>query len=165
MALATLAVLFAGCARTPILDRTIEAQTARDFASWQTRYRPEFTPDQWTEFEAIQQDIKLRIIALNEATGTDAVNDALRPKIHGKTVRDAMRKGYEDRLWRLNVQREEFEKMVAGNSTLRTNEGDIASANYLRRKVADQAAQLKRTVDEIESAEAKRDALAVPVAK
>jgi hypothetical protein len=156
------ALFAAGCQRTPKLDLKVTAGTARDFSSWQTQNRGEFTPAEWSEFEAVQQDIKLRIIALKEATGTDAVNEALRAKIHGKTFREVMRLGYDDRLWRLNVERTEFQKMVAGNSTLRTAEGDIASANELRRKIDLQKNQLKKAEDEIKATEAKRDALAAP---
>lgn len=163
--LVAVAVFAIGCQRTPKLDIKVAAETARDFSSWQTQNRGEFTPAEWTEFEAVQQDIKLKIIALREASGTEAVNDALRAKIHGKTFREVMRLGYDDRLWRLNVERTEFQKMVEGNSTLRTNPGDTASANELKRKIDLQKNQLKKAEDEIKATEAKRDALAAPVEK
>jgi hypothetical protein len=159
------ALLLVGCQRTPKMDLRLTAETSRDFSSWQTQNRGEFTADEWAEFEAVQQDIKLRIIALKEASGTEAVNDALRAKIHGKTFREVMRLGYDDRLWRLNVERTEFQKMVEGNSTLRTNPGDTASANELKRKIDLQKSQLQRAEDAIKATEAKRAALDAPAAK
>ena len=151
-----------GCAKKPRLERVVAAETARDFAAWQRDNRDAFTAEEWTEFEAVLQDLKVRIIALQEATGSDAVNDALRPKLHGRTVRDVLKQGYEARLWRLNVERTEFEKMIAGNATLQTRPGDVASQNYLTQKAREQQARLERTKAGIREAEEKLKALSAP---
>jgi hypothetical protein len=154
----------AGCAK-PRLDRVVSAETARDFAAWQRDNRDAFTADEWAEFETVLQDLKVRIIALREATGGDAVNDALRPKLHGRTVRDVLKQGYEARLWRLNVERTEFEKMIAGNATLGTRSGDVASQNYLAQKAREQQGRLDRTKAAIREAEEKLKALGAPPPK
>ena len=155
-------VFAAGCQRTPLLETTVEAANSHDFSSWQTRHREEFSPAAWSEWEAALQDIKVRIIALREASGTDAVNEALLPKVNGQTVRAVLRQGYEARLWRLNVEREELEKNIAGNSTLRTNPGDTESANYLKRKLQEQTTRLERAKSDIAQAEARLKELAGP---
>lgn len=157
--------LVIGCQRTPLLETKVQAANSRDFSSWQTRQRGEFSPEAWIEWEATLQDIKVRIIALREASGTDAVNEALLPKVNGRTVRDVLRQGYEARLWRLNVEREELEKMIQGNATLRTRPGDTESASYLQRKAQDQTVRLQRTQADIAQAEARLKALTAPAAK
>lgn len=164
-ALLAVALFFTGCGSSPLLDRVVSAESAQDFSSWQMRNRDAFTPEQWTEFEAILQDLKLKIITLEKVSGSDAVNDALRPKIHGRTVREVMRLGYEDRLWRLNVQRTEIEKMIEANAGFKTRPGADEAAAVLARKRGEQASLLAKTQDEIKAAEAKRDALGAPAAK
>lgn len=158
------AVMFAlaGCSRTPLLDQKVAAENSREFASWQTRARGEVATDQWTEFEAALSEIKLRIIALKEASGSEAVTSAMLPKIHGKTVREVLQQGYEAKKWRLNVEREELEKIIAGNATLRTKPGDVASAGYLERKQRDDTARLNRAKEEIRVADERLKALATP---
>lgn len=152
--------LLTACQRTPLLDRSVTAENTAAFGSWQRANRGDFTPEGWTEFEAIQQDIKVRIIALKEASGTEAVNEAMLAKINGRSVRAVLQQGLEARLWRLNVEREEFEKMLQGNSTLRTREGDTASADYLKRKRAEQEERLQRAKDGIRAVGARLKELA-----
>ena len=154
--------ILAGCQRTPQLERVVEAQSARDFAAWQRDNRDAFRSDEWAEFELVQQDIKVKIIAFKAATGADAVNDALRVKIHGLTVRQVFQQGYEARVWRLGVERTELEKMVKGNATLRTNPGDTASSDYLERKRQQQEDRLKKVGEEIRAVEKKLQALLGP---
>jgi hypothetical protein len=144
----------AGCQRTPRWDRVVEADSAPAFGAWQRAQQDDFSREEWAEFEAALQDIKVRIIALREASGTDAVNDALRPKIHGQTVRQVLAQGLEARIWRLKVEATELRKMIEGNATLRTAPGDTASSDYLERKQRDQRARLQRVVDELILAEA-----------
>jgi hypothetical protein len=145
--------LTAGCQRTPRWDRVVEADTQPAFGVWQRAQQDDFSKAEWAEFETALQDIKVRIIALREASGTEAVNDALRPKIHGQTVRQVLQQGLEARIWRLKVECDELTKMIAGNTTLRTAPGDTASAEYLERKERDQQARLQRAMRDIAQAE------------
>ncbi|HUR59418.1 MAG TPA: hypothetical protein VM029_17005 [Opitutaceae bacterium] len=141
------------CQRTARYDEKVTAETAADFGRWQRDVQGSFKPAEWAEFEAALQDIKVRIIAHKEASGAAGVNDALRPKIHGRTVRDVLRQGYEAKLWRLNVELTELEKMIKGNATLQTNPGDSASSDYLARKLRDQADRFRKVEEEIRAAE------------
>jgi hypothetical protein len=146
--------LTVGCQRTPRWDRVVEADSAPAFGSWQRGQQDDFSKEEWAEFETALQDIKVRIIALREASGTEGVNDALRPKIHGQTVRQVLQQGLEARIWRLKVEATELRKMIEGNATLRTAPGDTASSDYLDRKQRDQRARLQRVVDDLVQAEA-----------
>jgi hypothetical protein len=161
---ACLGLVCAACQRTPLLETKVEAGNSHAFSRWQTQHREEFSAAAWSEWEAALQDIKVRIIALREASGTEAVNEALLPKVDGRTVRAVLRQGWEARLWRLNVEREELEKNIAGNSTLRTNPGDTESATYLQRKLQEQKARLERAKADIAQAEARLKELAAPAA-
>jgi hypothetical protein len=152
--------LTAGCQRTPRWDRVVEADTPPAFGAWQRAQQDDFSKAEWAEFETALQDIEVRIIALREASGTEAVNDALRPKIHGKSVRQVIALGLEARLWRLKVEETELKKMLDGNATLRTAPGDTASSDYLERKQRDQQARLRRAMDDIAKAEATLSGLA-----
>lgn len=152
--------LTTGCQRTPRWDRVVEADSAPAFGAWQRSQQEEFSKAEWAEFETALQDIKVRIIALREASGTEGVNDALRPKIHGQSVRQVLKQGLEARIWRLKVEEAELTKMIDGNATLRTAPGDTASSDYLERKQRDQQARLQRARDDIAQAEATLSGLA-----
>jgi hypothetical protein len=142
-----------GCQRTPRWDGVVEADSAPAFGAWQRAQQDDFSQAEWTEFETALQDIKVRIIALREASGTEGVNDALRPKIHGQTVRQVLKQGLEARIWRLNVEKIELTKMVEGNATLRTRPGDTASSEYLERKDREQRGRLQRALSDLAQAE------------
>jgi hypothetical protein len=146
-------VVATGCQRTPRYEQKVAAETTSDFGRWQRDVQGSFKPAEWAEFESALQDIKVRIIAHKEATGADGVNDALRPKIHGRTVREVLRQGYEAKLWRLNVELTELEKMIKANATLQTNPGDSASGDYLARKLRDQSERFRKVEEEIRAAE------------
>lgn len=148
-----LLLLAAGCQRGPRWDRRIEAATPGEWAGWQRSNQESFSRAEWQEIEDACQDLKVRIIALREATGADAVNEALRSKIQGRTVREVLALAGEARLWRLNVERGELEKMIAGNATLRTKPGDTESAAYLLRKAREQQEKLEKVKAEIRATE------------
>ncbi len=151
--LAAAVFICTACSRAPLLDRPVEADTAAAFGSWQGRNRADFTPEQWTEFEAALQEIKLKIMADNEASGTEAVNEALRGRIAGRTVREVLQQGYTAKLWRLNVERTEMEKIIAGTATLTTRPGDTASSSYLADRQRRQNERLEHALAEIKAAE------------
>jgi hypothetical protein len=151
--LAVVVALATACQRTPRYDEKVAAENAGAFGRWQRDVQGSFKPAEWAEFESALQDIKVRIITLREATGTEGVNDALRPKIHGRSVRDVLRDGYEARIWRLNVEKTELEKMVKENASLRTNPGDTASSSYLESKRKSQEERLRKVGEEIRAAE------------
>lgn len=151
LVLVSIVGLVAGCSQPPLLERPVQADTVNSFAKWQTAVRPEFGPEGWAEFDAVLQDIKLKLMADEIARGTDAVNDALRKVVHNTTVREVLLQGMQARLWRQNVERTEFEKMIAANATLTTR--DAESAQYLERKRADQVAKLEQVKRAIQATE------------
>lgn len=157
--------LFGGCSQPPLLERPIPAETTNAFAKWQVAVRPEFGTEGWAEFEAVLQDIKLKLMADEVARGTDAVNDALRKVVHNTTVREVLLQGMEARLWRQNVERTELEKMIAANATLTTRAGDAESARYLERKRADQVAKLEQVKRAIQATEKRIAELKIIAAK
>ncbi len=154
------AALVGGCQRTPRLEQKVAAETSTDFARWQRDARGAFTADEWAEFETALQDIKVKIITHQEATGADAVNDALRPKVNGRTVREVLQQGYDAKRWRLGVEKCELEKMMQANSSLRTTPGDTASSGFLGEKRQKQEERLKKVGEEIRDTEEKLKALA-----
>lgn len=153
------ALIMVGCTPTPRLERKVPADSPSAFGSWQGRARSQFTPDEWREFEEALQEIKLKLMADNEASGTDNVNTAMRAKIDGRTVREVLQLGYSGKLWRLGVERSELERMINENATLLTRPGDTASAEYLERKHRDQTARLNKVIEQIRVIQEKLAAL------
>ncbi|MDO8542163.1 MAG: hypothetical protein Q7S40_17125 [Opitutaceae bacterium] len=159
LALAAAAFATAGCTPTPLMERKIPAESSSAFASWQGRMRGDFNTAQWADFEEALQEIKLKLMADNEASGTDKVNEVMRSKINGRTVREVLQLGYTAKLWRFGVERSELERMIKENATLLTKPGDTASAEYLERKHRDQTARLNKVIEQIRVTQEKLGAL------
>jgi hypothetical protein len=72
--------------------------------------------DEWREFDAMLQELRLRIMADREASGHDAIEAALRSKIHGATFRDVVVMGHRAKSARLTTEREAVRKVLQGNA-------------------------------------------------
>jgi hypothetical protein len=162
--LAGLLVTAGACSRDTGKEPTVRAETVHDFTMWRTRLGDKLTPEQWREFDAAVQEIRLEAARTGEATGSGPVDAAMRAKIHGHTVREVIALGYDAQLRRLGVDREVLVSLMDRNATLQVRPGDTASADYLKRKRDDQLAELKKIDDQIAAVREKRAAAGVPVA-
>ena len=105
--------------------------------------------EQWREFDAMIQEIKLRVMADKEATGSEGVEAAMRGRIHGRTFQEVLAMGYEFKLQRLEADRVELARAMDMNAQLITKPGDKASADPLETLRQRQQARLDRLIAEI----------------
>ncbi len=149
-----LALLLGGCQPRELAERVVTARSPIVFSIWQSRWAADAPPELRRTFEAALQDIRLQIMADREASGSEAVDAALRAKIDGRPVREVWQLGCESRLRRLRPQLAELERVIALNSLLQTRPGDDASEKYLVEVYRKQSARLEELSREIQAAEA-----------
>jgi len=94
------------------------------------------------DFDEAIQEVRLKIMTEKVATLSNDVDEALWLKIHHRPLCEVMQEGFQFRLARLTVDREELAKVLAMNSALRTKRGDTASADFLKNLRQDEAEQI-----------------------
>lgn len=151
--------LLGGCNRGDPHQVAIEAASPATLAKWRMKMADRFTPGEWKEFEGALQDIRLRVMADREASGSAAVEAATCGRINGHTLREVLAMGYEARLARLRPVRDELKRAVEGNELLVTKPGDRESVRYLETLRERQLERLRKTEAEIAEAEQRRAAL------
>ncbi|MBI4624378.1 MAG: hypothetical protein HY736_14330 [Verrucomicrobia bacterium] len=91
--------------------------------------------EEWREFDGMLQDLRMQIMANREATGREAIESALRAKIHGATFRDVLIIGLRSRLVRLADERESVRRFMnanARNTGILGNDGPFAEYERAR---------------------------------
>jgi hypothetical protein len=72
--------------------------------------------EEWREFDAMLQELRLRIMSNREATGHDAIESALRSKINGATFREVLIVGLQAKIARLAGERDGVRRVMNGNA-------------------------------------------------
>ena len=133
-----------GCSRGEPLERKVSAASPVAFARWQNRLADDFPPEKRRQIEEALQEIRLKIMGDREATGSAAIDEAFRARIHDRPLREAIQLGWESRLLRLRAEGQALEKVLEKNSTLQTREGDTVSERYLVELHQKQVTRLER---------------------
>ena len=154
----------AGCQKTHALDVKVSAATAGAFSDWRIRVGSDLSAADWRAFDDAVQEIKLELMAAQEASGGAAVNAAARARIQGRTVREVLQAGWQGKVRRLGVERAELAVVIEKNSHLAIKPGNAASAVDLARTRQRQAEHLQRLTDEIAATEQKLKQLSPPAA-
>ncbi|MBI5693531.1 MAG: hypothetical protein HZC55_25935 [Verrucomicrobia bacterium] len=141
------------CQPSDPLEVRVSAATPVAFAMWQSRQFSEGRAPLRKDFDFACQEIRLKIMADREASGSEPVDRALREKIDGRPVREVLQLGWESRLWRLYPEYAELERVIAVNAALETRPGDTLSARHLRDTHVAHVTRLERVRGEIAAAE------------
>lgn len=148
---ASLLLVLAGCARTPPLQRPIDAETPMALTLWRAGMVHELTPEEWRWFDVVVQEYKLEFMRAGQATGAAALDDAVRRALHGRPLADVMREGLQRWLQRKTAERDEMTTAFERNEQKRpliapTQTGLLRDLDFhqqeLRRKI-------ERCTDEI----------------
>lgn len=153
------ALVLGACGRTEPLATPVSATSMSGLGRWRIKQANRFTLEEWREFDAALQEIRLRVMADREASGSEAVEEAMCARINGRSVREVLVLGYEGRFARLQPVRDELKRSLEGNALLVTKPGDRASASYLDTLRGRQEEQLRKTEAEIAVAVQRLEAL------
>ena len=152
LGVAGVALGVSGCTRTEPHLTPVVATSDQAMASWRSRVDGRFTLDEWREFDAMIQEVRLRVRSEGEATGHDPIEDAMHRRVHGRTFRDVLKLGYESRLQRLEQDRIAMQQVLHTNSWLVTKPGDRESPRYLEGLRQRQQQRLDSILAEMETA-------------
>lgn len=142
-----------GCNRADPHTVAIDASTPQRLASWRENHYERLPQQEWKEFADALQEIRLRVMADRQASGSAAVEDAMCSRVNGHSFSEVLIMGYETKLARLDPMHSELRKTLDQNAMLVTKPGDRQSAQYLEGLRARQAERMKKVDDEIDAAE------------
>jgi len=149
-ALACLAL--AGCGPSDPLDGRVDAADGLAFSMWRSNVERDLTPQQVVDLDRSVQEIKFHVMAAGAASGSDAVEAAMRQMINGLTVRQLLQRGLGWELDRAEAERSALETGMMQNALMTTRPGDTDSSEYLIALKERQTARLRAATDEVNRA-------------
>ena len=132
-------LVLAACQRDP-LERRISAGTPTAFSVWRSGFESDSGSELRRRVADALLEIRLKISGDREIerlaspkprVNADSVDDALRAKVHGKTLREVVQLGYELRVARLTSELAGLEEAMRKNANLITRPGDLESRQHL----------------------------------
>lgn len=127
--LAAVALCLTACGPTDSGQLKISARSAAAFAAWQSYAGKHMTDAEQREWSDLLQELRYDIMARHEATGSAAIDERLRERIHDRTVHDVRRTSLTLRCNRLEREASQLRRNV--KYRLKTAPGDTASSRYL----------------------------------
>ena len=94
-----------GCRPTNLLDEKVDGRTPFGFVMWRAQLAEKQTPQERQELAETIQEVNYWVTTNGIATGSVAVDEAVRAEIDGVTVRELLLKGYEAKRQRLDLER------------------------------------------------------------
>jgi len=143
--------LLLGCAKIPPGQQRVEADTPINFAMWRSRNGDVLTPQEWASFDLALDEFKLKIMMDGQASGSEAVDLALRTKIDGMKLGEVMQSGLQMRRDRILAAQAVLEESLLINSRLKLKPGYDEKAQMLAEKLQEQTdrlAKMKETAAE-----------------
>lgn len=112
-------VLLAGCTRTPPLQQPVDAATPMALNLWRTKMNDALLPEDWRWFDVVMQEYKFQIMLAGKISGSAAIDDAVRARIHGRPLAEIMREGLQAHLQRKTAERDDMKTAFARNEQKR----------------------------------------------
>jgi hypothetical protein len=141
-ALLVVAILLtvSGCGPANPLDQTVAASSPARFAAWRAHVVSDASPDTRRRVDEALQEIRMSITGERElkrqmgervASGSEEIDEAVRQRVDGRTIREVMQQGYELRVRRLKEELAGLEDALSKNARLVTRPGDLESKQHL----------------------------------
>lgn len=122
---------WSGCHPEEKLDEKVSASTPLDLMMWRTHIARRQRPEERLELDDMLQEIGISVMVRQIASGSEAVDAAIREEIDGITLRELLRRGQGARRQRLDLERVRLQICISRNACIQTRPGDTASADYL----------------------------------
>jgi hypothetical protein len=129
-----------GCAPRDPLERVISVPTVNRLTAWRSHAASDYNVDTVRRIEEALQEIRLSISGEQELKrqmgervtgGTEAIDEAVRVRVDGRTLREVLQLGYELRVRRLKEELVGLEDAMSKNAQLVTRPGDLDSKHHL----------------------------------
>ncbi len=113
------------------MDRVVAAKAPLEFQMWRARLGDTFSVQQRQDFDLALKEIRLGVMLDNQASGSAAIDQTVRERIDGKTVRATLVLGCEAKRHRLQNECRALESLMRSMGNVSTKPGDERSAHYL----------------------------------
>lgn len=139
-ALAAALLAAAGCGPADPLAKKVSARTQSGFASWRAQIASDAGTETRRQVNLALDEIRLKASAEREAdrrmgrpiaSGGEGLDEAVREKVDGRTLREVVQLGYELREQRLARELAALEDAMKMNAQLVTRPGDVESRQHL----------------------------------
>jgi hypothetical protein len=151
----SVSAFFSACSQKEPLDAKIKAASTSEFENWRGDAGGMLTPTQWNDLELALRELKIKTMSEAGSSKADVLDEGMRAKINGKTVREAIVLGLQARRDRLEMERREVQARIEHDQAIKTRPGDTASEAYVSRVVKADTARLESLVSEIRDVDSK----------
>lgn len=108
-----------GCSRPSPYLAPIEARTPLGFTLWRTQAGDALTTEEWRWFDRVVQEHRYVLMQQGLASGSDAVDAALRKSLDGRPLSEVMREGLQMLLRRKTAELDELSTALKANESRR----------------------------------------------
>ena len=135
-----LVLCLAGCDSRDPLERVMSVPTVNRLAAWRSHVASDYNVETVKRIEEALQEIRLAITGEQELKrqmgekvtgGSDAISEAVRQRVDGRTLREVLQLGFELRVRRLKEELAGLEDAMSKNAQLVTRPGDLESKHHL----------------------------------
>lgn len=112
-------LLLAGCARTPPLERAVDAETPMLFNLWRSKLNDALPREDWRWFDVALQEFKFQLMLAGKISGSAAIDAAVLERIHGRPLREVLREGLQAHLQRKTAERDDMKTAFGRNEEKR----------------------------------------------
>lgn len=145
-------VLLSGCARRDPLDNVVQADSGLSLLLWR---RDAGGGVAWADFDVALQELRFEVMIRGEAHGSEEIEQRVRARIHGHTVREVLLAGWEKRRTRFATERAQLTGFLEKNEQLKDVPGSAEADAYLENKQRQLNEQRDRAARQVRDAEAK----------
>lgn len=112
----SMGVVAIGCSRGDQRFLPVSAETPGAYMRWRQAASDGIPREEWQEFDASLQEIRLQIMSDRQATGSEAIESALRARINGWNFREVLLMGDQFKFNRLEQEREQTRRVMNANA-------------------------------------------------
>ncbi len=112
-------IMLAGCARTPPLQQPVDAETPMALNLWRAKMNDALPREDWRWFDVVMQEFKFQVMLAEKISGSTAIDDAVRKRIHGRPLGEIMREGLQAHLQRKTAERDDMKTAFERNEQKR----------------------------------------------
>jgi hypothetical protein len=150
--LGALAAGICSCGKPDPRTAPVKSASPSAFARWRTMASDGIRVEEWREFDSLLQELRMRVTAEKRASGSEAVEAAMRAGIDGRTFQEVLLLGYEARLRRVIPERGEVELAMSENIRRARREKSATTAGDIERMRERQDKRLRELDAEIAQA-------------
>ncbi len=155
-------LLGAACHPDNPLDERVSARTPRDYTMWRARIGDRLDAAQAQELDAMVEEIRIGIMTEGKVSGSDAIDEALRGQMEGRTLRAVLVNGYGRKWQRLDLEKVRTEEFADKDARLRFKPGDEESRAYIEGVVGKMKTRLAEIALEMEIIDRRLNELGAP---